>query len=263
MSAPPRGPEPVAPAEPPTQVTLPAGAWIKLRVDQPLSSDHSMAGEGFTATLTQPVVADGLVVARRGQTIAGRVTDAVKAGRAKGTSRLGIEFTELSLVDGRQLPIRTQLIQYQGGTSKGRDATAIATTTGVGAAIGAAADGGFGAGMGAIAGAVASTIGVLVTRGHATVIDPETELTLRLEQPVVINISGTQSAAFHSVQQSDYERTALVKRPAPVVAPAYPPYWGGGWGGWGPGWYGPGYFGPSVVVYRGYYGGGWHGGRRW
>ena len=99
------------------------------------------------------LVASGFVVARRGQIISGRVADAVKAGRVKGTSRLALELTDATLVDGENIPVRTQLVQYSGGTLQGRDAAAIGTTTGLGAAIGAAAGGGAGAGIGAGAGA--------------------------------------------------------------------------------------------------------------
>jgi hypothetical protein len=244
--------------------------WINVHVDQPLSSDHNQPGETFTATLVQPLVVDGFVVARRGQTIGGRIADAQKAGRSKGTSRLAIELTEISLVDGQQLPVRTQLIQYSGGTSTGRDAAAIAATTGMGAAIGAAADGGFGAGIGALAGAAASTIGVLVTRGRATEVYPETTLTFRTLEP--LNISTERSSrAFQPVRQGDYEaqfqQRGSSQTPTVVQAPAYYggyyPYWpsfyyGAGWGGgwWGGGWGGGWGWGPSVFVYSGprYYG---------
>ena len=80
--------------------SLPAGSWVSVRLDQVLSSDHNQAGDSFTATLSQPLIANGIVVARRGQTVAGRVVEANKGGRVKGTSRLGIEIVELSLVDG-------------------------------------------------------------------------------------------------------------------------------------------------------------------
>jgi len=122
----------------PSQLILPAGAFLTIRVNQPLSSDTNQPGDTFTATLSQPLIADGFVIARRGQTVAGRVAEAQKAGRRKGTSRLGLELSELSLVDGRQIPVVTQLMEYTGGTSKGRDATAIAGTTALGAAIGGA-----------------------------------------------------------------------------------------------------------------------------
>ena len=260
-------------APPPTpratqsQIILPAGAWVKIRVDQPISSDRNRAGDGFSGTLTQPIVADGFVIAHRGQTIEGRVTEAIKAGKAKGTSRLGLELTEIGLADGQQMPIRTELIEYSGGTSVGRDVAAVGAATGAGAAIGAAAGGGMGAGIGAIAGAVASGIGVLATRGRATEVYPETVVTFRTLAPIAISTERAPHA-FQAVRQTDYERQSLERRPAPQPRPslyfgAYDPFFYGG-----PGlWYGsrfsnwgPRYYSPRVFVGGGGRGG--YGGRR-
>lgn len=263
MQAPPAD-RPVA-----SQLILPAGAWIKIRVDQPLSSDRSQTGDRFSGTLTQPIIADGFVIAHRGQTIEGRVTDAVKAGKAKGTSRLGLELVEVGLADGQQLPVRTELVEYNGGTSKGRDAAAVGTTTGAGAAIGAAAGGGFGAGMGAIAGAVAGGIGVLATRGRATEIYPETVVTFRTTAPITINTERAPHA-FQPVRQTDYENRSLDRRPAPQPRPSllyggYNPYlYGPSW--WGPGYYGsywgPGFYGGGTRIFIGGGRGGFGGRRR-
>lgn len=243
-----------------SQIVLPAGAWIKIRVDQSLSSDRNRTGDSFSGALTQPIVADGLIVAHRGQTIEGRVTEAIKAGRAKGTSRLGLELTEIGVADGQQIPVRTQLIEYNGGTSVGRDVAAIGTTTGTGAAIGAAAAGGFGAGMGAIAGAAASAIGVLATRGRATEIYPETVVTFRTLAPITISTERAPHA-FQPVRQTDYERQTLERRPAPPPRPSlyfggYSPYF------YGPGYYG--YWGPRYYTPRVFIGGhrGFRGHRR-
>lgn len=221
----------------PAELTAPAGTWLTIRVDQPLSSDHNQPGDAFTGTLAQPLVAKGVVIARRGQTVGGRVAEAQKAGRIKGTSRLGVEVTEISLVDGEQVPVRTQLIERGGDTS-----------------IGAVADGGFGAGMGAIAGAAASTIGVLVTRGNATVVYPETVLTFRLEQPLTVSTARAPQA-FRPVTQGDYERRDFLRQ-GPPPAPAYAPYYIG--------YYPPYFYGPGVFFYSGpafYHGRGFY--RRW
>ena len=256
---------PATPAPP--RLVIPAGTWIKIRVDQPLSSDRSNPGDSFTATLAQPLVADGFIVARRGQTVEGRVSEAVKAGRAKGTSRLGIELTQMSLVDGRQMPLRTQLMEYSGGTTVGRDVAAAGTATGAGAAIGAAAGGGVGAAIGAAVGAAAGGIGVLTTRGRATEIYPEAEVTLRTMEPITIDTERA-AQAFMPVRQDDFEPRLQTRRPQAVVrnAPMYPYYGGGGyWGGnyWG---YSP-FWGPSLYYYSrpsfGFgYGGGFRGGYR-
>ena len=237
------------------QLSLPAGTWVSVRLDQILSSDRNQVGDSFTATLAQPLIANGIVVARRGQTVAGRVAEATKGGRVKGTSRLGIEIIELSLVDGSQLPVRTQLMSSTAGTTKGRDAAAVATTTGVGAAIGAAAAGGSGAGLGAVAGLGAAAIGVLASRGRATELYPEDLVTFRTLAPLQISTQQAEHA-FQPIRQEDYPANQLQDRsPRQTVQIAplrnfYDPFWGPTFGyGWGPGW---SYYGGP----RGFIGGG-------
>jgi len=247
----------------PAQFALPAGTWVTIHVNEPLSSDHNQPGDTFTATLAQPLVANGFVVARRGQTVAGVVAEAVKAGRAKGTSRLSIQLTEIALADGRQVQVHTRLMERRGETSQGRDAAAIGTTTGMGAAIGAAADGGFGAGMGAIAGAAASTIGVLLTRGHPTVVYPEDMLTFRLEAPVTIALDGSGDA-FQPVAQQDYAPKPALRQRTYASAPPSLYYGYYGYPYYSPYFY-PGYYwGPSFYYFSGprffSHGGGFRGG---
>ena len=248
----------------PSSLTLPAGTWVKVRIDQVIASDRNQVGDGFTATLAEPLVANGLVVARRGQTIGGRVAEVDKGGKVKGTSHLGLELDELGLVDGQQVPIRTRLVEYSAGTSNGRDATAVVTGAGVGAMIGAAAEGGgFGAGMGGIAGAAAAAVGVLATRGRATVVYPEALLTFRLEQPLTISTSDS-AQAFRAVAPADYQQRTL-RQTARVTSPPPPRYYY--WNDWYMGgYYYPRYFyGPSIYFSTGprfFGGGGFRGGRR-
>jgi len=250
-------------------LTIKPGTFVTVRIDQPLSSDHNQAGDAFAATLVKPLIIDGIVVAQSGQTIAGRVAEAQKAGRVTGVSRLGVQLTDLTLVDGQQVPIQSALINRTGPTSVGRDAGAIAGTTALGAAVGAAADWGRGAAIGAGAGAAAGIIGVLLTRGHPTVIYPEQVLTFRIEAPVSFSTARAPDA-FRYVDPYDYERpydgrAGLQSRPVPPAPyygpPAYPyPYaYGYGYGYPYPYYYGPSfgfYYGPGFYG-RGFYGRGY------
>jgi hypothetical protein len=228
----------------PPKLTIQPGTYVTVRVNQFLSSDKNQAGDAFSATLVRPIVVDGVVVADRGQTLGGRVTEAKKAGRVEGTSRLGITLTDLPVVDGQQIPVQTQLVERNGSTSVGRDAAAIGTTTGVGAAIGAAAGGGIGAGIGAGAGLVVSTVGVLLTRGNPTILRPETVLTFKIEQPVAISTDHAPYA-FRYVDPSDYQQAGAARYQA--GGPGYPPPGAG----YGPGYaaYGPGYYPPYPYGY--------------
>jgi len=229
-------------------ITIPAGTWVSVRVNEPLSSDHNQTGDAFTGTLVEPIIANGLLVARRGETVRGIVTEAQKAGRVSGVSHLKLELSEIQLADGRQAQVKTRLIDRKGNTSYGRDAFAIGATTATGAAIGAGVNGGVGAGVGAAAGLVVSTIGVLFTRGRATVVGPETPLTFATETPLTLDNS---QQAFRYASQQDYNAGArpLGPRPAYAYGPGYPPppapYYGGYYAYPYPYPY-PYYWGPSV-----------------
>jgi hypothetical protein len=234
----------------PPRLTIKAGTYVTVRLNEFLSSDRSQVGDAFTATLTKPIVVDGVVVAARGQSVTGHVTEAKKAGRVAGTSRLGIQLVELPVVDGQQLPIQSELLTRNGTTSTGRDAGAVAATTGVGAAIGAGVNGGVGAGVGAGAGLIVGLAGVLLTRGNPTIVYPETTLTFRVNSDVTVSTERSMQA-FRFVQPSDYEsaQPALARRPMPPrpygYAAGYPyPYYG--YPFYGPGfgfYYGPGFYG--------------------
>ncbi|MGD0014449.1 MAG: hypothetical protein ABSD56_08510 [Bryobacteraceae bacterium] len=229
---------------PPARLTIRPGTFIAVRLDQELSSDQNDAGDAFSATLVRPVVVDGVVVAQPGQVLGGRVVEAQKAGRVQHVSRLGIELTDLTLVDGQQVRIQSQLMSLSGPTSRGRDATAIVGTTGLGAAIGAAAEGGgVGAGIGAAAGAAAGVVGVLLTRGHPTVLDPETMLTFRITAPVAISTARAPQA-FRYVDPDDYDRSTRLQTRAPA-----PRRLNCGWYGCGPSLWPYYYYGPGFYPY--------------
>jgi len=239
---------------PPT-VTLQPGTYVTILTNQPLSSDHNQPGDTFSGTLNQPIVVDGVVVAQRGQPVYGRVAEAVKA-HASNPSRLGLELTSITLADGTQVPIRSQLVARQGPTTPGGvQAGTVVGTTAMGAAIGGAAAWGTGAAIGAGAGAIAGIAGVMLTRNHPTILYPESALTFRVDSPV--NISTLRAPeAFRYVGPEDYQpgyNTRLQPRPmgpppatyyyGPGYYPYYPyyyPYWGPyasfGWG-WGPRYY--------------------------
>lgn len=212
---------------PPETLTLPVGTVIRVRVDEWISSDRNSVGDSFSAVLEQPIISNGWVVARRGQAQTVQVS-AVKKGAHGGTSQLGIDLADLTLVDGQQLPTETQLSQTSGGSSTDRNVAAVGTTTGIGAIIGAIAGGGTGAAIGAGLGATAGVIGVMSTNGRPAVIPPETVLTFRLQQPVTISTLNNQ-VAFQPVSQSDLDSGSprnrpRMARPVPPPSPYYYPY---------------------------------------
>jgi hypothetical protein len=217
--------QPNPPAVVPQTLTLPAGTVVRVRVDEWISSDRNVIGDNFSAVLEQPLVVDGWVVARRGQSQTGHVST-VKKGHIGETSQLGLELPQLTLVDGQQLPLQTELFQASAGRrgNTGRDVATVGGTTGLGAVIGGIAGGGTGAAIGAGIGATAGVVGVMSTRGRPTVIAPETVLSFRLKAPVTISTEKSQFA-FQPVTQSDYDSHPQENRPhMRRQGPPPPPY---------------------------------------
>lgn len=259
----PQAPPPAAqpPRQPyglPAQVTMKPSTFVTMRINQGLASNKNAAGDTFSGTLTQPIVLDGVVVAQRGQMVYGRVALAEKV---KGVHRLGVELTSITLADGSQIAVHTQLVSRQGPTMPGREEGGIITTTTAGGAVvGAVAGGGTGAAAGAGVGAAAGIIGVLATRNRPSVIYPETMLTFQTENAVNISLSAA-SGAFRYVGPDDYTRpvmrtTQVAPAPraygyGPGYYPYYNPYYYPYWGGFG--------WGPSVFIGGGFrFGGGFH-----
>jgi hypothetical protein len=238
----------------PQTLTLPTGTIVRIRVDDWISSDRNLEGDSFSAVLDQPIIVNGWVVARRGQAQTGRVS-AIKKGGHGGTSQLGVDLPALTLVDGQQMALQTQLFQTSAGSSQGRNVAAVGTTTSIGAIIGAIAGGGTGAAIGAGLGATAGIIGVMSVPGKPAVISPETVLSFRLQAPVTISTENSQFA-FQPVTQSDLDSRSArnhprMVRPVPPPPPYYGPY-GYPYDYAGPypyAWY------PGPVIGFGYYGG--------
>jgi hypothetical protein len=218
------------PAEPPALLVLPAGTVITIETTEILSSGKQQPGDNFAAQLVHPLVINGWVVARSGQTVVGRVTGAKKAGRVKGTSKLLLELEAIVLADGHQAHVDTELVENSGRASHGRDLAVVALTTGVGAAIGSVC-GAKGAAIGAAVGAGAGVTGVLLTRGEEVEIGPEKLLTFRLLSALPVSTEESQQS-FWRISPEDYPgpdqivtaarvpaAVGVVSQPAPLRIP--------------------------------------------
>ncbi len=183
-----REPEaPVAPAPPPpNQVTIPAGSKISVRLGQTLSTEQAKVGDSFVATLDQPLVVEGFVLAERGARVTGKITASDPGGKVKGVSLLGLELTSFRTADGQTVEIKTVEFRKEAASSTKDDAAKVAVGAGVGAAIGAIFGGGKGAAIGAGSGAAAGTGVVLATRGKAANLPAETRLTFQFQSPVTV-----------------------------------------------------------------------------
>jgi hypothetical protein len=182
-----RIPDPLPPSKPvQLQVTLQQGTQISVRLDQALASDHLSAGDTFQASLAEPLVVDGYIIAERGSRVSGRVVDSQKAGRLSGTSALGLSLSSIQTADGQKVPISTEPWVKQGNSSRNQDVAKIGGGAALGAIIGAIAGGGKGAAIGAGVGGVAGTGAAAATSGKPVIIASETVIRFRLTSRVKI-----------------------------------------------------------------------------
>lgn len=183
-------PAPVTPPPPAVQsITVPAGTAIAIRLLDGISTERNRAGDPFQATLEEPLLADGVVVADRGATVMGRVVQATAAGRVSGLSELALELDRIRTLAG-EVQIASDTMIRRGETSRGKDAATVGAMAGIGAAIGAIAGGRRGAGIGAGAGGAAGTGTVMSTRGKPVEFEPEARLTFRLRAPITVTMNS-------------------------------------------------------------------------
>ncbi|MGI8991436.1 MAG: hypothetical protein ACR2I2_17870 [Bryobacteraceae bacterium] len=174
------------PPPPPVHVTLSAGTTIAVRTIEALASDRNSPGDSFSATLTQPLVVDGYVIAEKGARAEGRVVQSKGAGRVKGAADLALQLTRITTADGQNVPIETESFERQGTTRTKEEAAKVGGGAALGAIIGAIAGGGKGAGIGAGVGSAAGAGDVLLTHGKPAALPSETPVGFRLRAPVTI-----------------------------------------------------------------------------
>jgi hypothetical protein len=91
------------------------GAEMNATLSRTVDARKAKAGDEVTATLTQDVRANGRLLLLRGTVLVGRVTEAqartrnADAGDARTDSRLGIEFEQAVLGDGRVVPVNATI----------------------------------------------------------------------------------------------------------------------------------------------------------
>ena len=179
--------QPVKETKPARQaIVIPEGTVITVRLGNTLSSKTSSAGDGFTATVAQPVTVDGKTVIKEGAAAHGSVVDAKAMGHFKGGALLEVKLDSVT-IEGKETPIHTGMVARQLAGKGKRSAGFIGGGAGAGALIGALAGGGKGAAIGAAAGAGAGTAGAAYTGNKEITLGPETALSFKLKQSIEVN----------------------------------------------------------------------------
>ncbi len=187
---PPSAPETPAPPRleptPPRTFTIKSGTTISITTDRELSTKTSKTGDTFAGSLNNAIVDGDWVIARKGATVQGVVSDSDPGGKVKGVASISLSLRQLQLADGRSVAIGSSTYAKEAKSTKKKDAAKIGIGAGVGTAIGAIAGGGKGAAIGAAVGGGAGTGAVLLTRGDSAVVPAESTVSFRLTTPVKV-----------------------------------------------------------------------------
>jgi uncharacterized protein YcfJ len=185
----------VAPPPPPPPpvvktVTLPAGTVIPIRMTDTLDSASTQSNSVFHGSLAGDLISDGMVLAKSGAAVTGRVVTAKDATHFSGSSELSIELTRIDTVE-HPVDVVTDAFTKQGNGRGKNTATKAGGGAALGAIIGALAGGGKGAAIGAVTGGGVGAGVNGVTRGQQVQIPTETLVSFHLQSPISVTTSKT------------------------------------------------------------------------
>ena len=166
-----------------TNLSLPEGTDVSVRLEQPLSSRTARVEDRFEATVARPVYVDGRVVVPDGSRVQGTVTEAQRAQRPARGGRLNLSFDRLLLDDGTTVDLDARLVQVKEDIASGGTVKQGA----IGAAIGGILGKVLGGTKGAIVGVLLGGAGGAISSSGDDVELPEgTVFELQLERDATV-----------------------------------------------------------------------------
>lgn len=152
---------------------VPSGATLRLALDETVSTETHRAGDGVTATVTEPVTVGGAVVVPSGARLEGTIQESRRSDGPEDPAVLAFRFETLR-VDGTAYPVRAEVKEAEPqrteGDSDAESAAKVAIGTAAGAVVGQILGGSAestlgGAAAGTLAGAA---VAITSQHGHAT-----------------------------------------------------------------------------------------------
>ncbi len=180
-----------------TNISLPAGTSVKVKLENVLTTFSSKSGDPFSGRVTEAVMLDGKPVIPVGASVQGRVTKASEPRRISGKPTIAIFPETLVLPNGEHYVLNAALVdtsvrngtdvndegQFKGKGHDGKDMIEIGMGTGGGMLVGGLIGGGKGV---LIGGAVGATVTVAhwLSKKNSAVLPAGTELVMELSRPL-------------------------------------------------------------------------------
>ena len=182
-----------------TNMALPAGTSIRVKLENTLSTFNSKEGDSFSGRVVNPVTLDGKTVIPVGASVQGRVIKVNDPRRIAGKATIGIFPEAVVLPSGERYMLNATLVdtslrngtdvntegQFKAEGHDGRDLIEVGMGTGAGMLIGGLAGGGKGL---LIGGGIGATLTVVHWLGkkRAAVLPSGTELMMELSRPMAM-----------------------------------------------------------------------------
>lgn len=186
-----------------TNLSLPAGTALKVKLENALTTFSSKAGDPFSARVTEAVQLDGKTVIPIGATVQGRVTRVTEPRRIAGKPTIAIFPENVILPNGERYVLNATLVdtslrhgadvndegQFKGDGHDGKDLTEIGFGAGGGMLVGGLIGGGKGMLIGGTIGAV-GTVAHWLGKHRSAALPAGTELVMELSRPMTLSTAG-------------------------------------------------------------------------
>jgi hypothetical protein len=180
-----------------TNISLPAGTTVKVKLENALTTFSSKSGDPFSARVTEAVMLDGKTALPIGATVEGRVTQASEPRRIAGKPTIAIFPETVVLPNGEHYMLNATLVdtslrngtdvnnegQFKGKGHDGKDMIEIGMGTGGGMLVGGLIGGGKGVLIGGAVGATA-TVAHWLGKKNSAMLPAGTELVMELSRPL-------------------------------------------------------------------------------
>ena len=171
----------------PSNVIVPSGTNLRVRLNNDLSSKDSRVGDRFTTTVINPSRYENA-------TLTGHIRSIKKSGTVKGRTTMTLAFDSIEMPEGRRATLRGQVVRiYDSGSGKVDEEGRVESGSrgkqaikrgGIGAAagaiIGGIAGGGKGAAIGLILGGAGGAGSLAVQGSKELKIESGTEMLVRV-----------------------------------------------------------------------------------
>jgi hypothetical protein len=182
------------PSQIPTADVVPAGTNLAVKLNEQLGTKNSKVGDKFTATVSQPVVANtGETVIPVGSTVTGHVTNVEVSNHVGEQAAIKLAFDDIAF-NGRTYPLNADITHVDVKTSGGKQH--MGRDIGIGAAAGAVLGAVIGRSVGGalLGGALGAGAGTAVSLGTGDVqasLPAGTPMTIRTTSPINVTQPAT------------------------------------------------------------------------